>query len=166
MNDYQKIYLKGIVITLLIIVVIAFPFMFSIKIVYTPNDAIADTPSVILFRGVPNYRWIQYSLQLILGIIATIIASKLFAIQMVKRPNQLFINNLLSTIVLWICFMFVGVLDDVFGKSFPIDLGSIIIGWLVFGGILFLIISLFHTIILYPILRYLRNKLLKRSGKP
>ena len=161
MNDYQKIYLKGIVITM-----IAIPLLFSIILEIFHLSGMTDATVRNKTGHFADIPWMQYIVQLILGIIATLIASKVFAKLMLKRPNQLFINNLSSTLVLWFYFMFVGLLDDVFGKSFPIDLGSIFTGWLIYGGVLFAIIALIHTIVLYPILIYLRKNLIKRNGKP
>lgn len=156
MNNYQKIYLKGIVITM-----IAIPLLFSIILEIFHLSGMTDASVRNKIGHFADTPWIQYIVQLILGIIATLIASKVFAKQMLKRPNQLFINNLLSTLVLWICFMFVGLLEDVFEESFTIDLGSIFTGWLIYGGVLFTIIALIHTFVLYPILIYLRKNLIK-----
>lgn len=161
MYYYQKIYLKGIVITM-----IAIPLLFSIILEIFHLSGMTDASVRNTIGHFADIPWMQYSVQLILGIIVTLIASKVFAKQMLKRPNQLFINNLLSTLVLWICFMFVGLLDDVFGESFTIDLGSIFTGWLIYGVVLFTIIALIHAVILYPILIYLRKKYIKKIGKP
>lgn len=166
MINYQKIYLKGIVITLIIITVIAIPFLFTIRFDYVPTDSISNQPVTKTSNNIPSYRWIQLSIQLILGCFSILLASKLFAKRMVKRPTQFFTNNLLVTLLLWICFMPIGMLDDVFGKSFPIDFESIVFGWLVFGGVLFTIIAVIHAIILYPILIYLNKKQIKKIGTP